>query len=253
MHVDSKGIICAHRTHCGRFLRAHLSAICRALLENTLANAKGKRKKGGENQRWPTSGPECYITLAAEGIPRASERRTKSELAQKWAGWLHNPYRLEGPRRFKAGDKIRGGPQVGWVTTLPLPPRGSPQLQSGGQNQQRPTNGPGVCITPATCRVPNASERGTKSEVAHKWARWLHNPCLLGCPQRFKAGEKISSGPQVGRVPNTSEQGAKSEVAHKCASWLHNPCLLGGPQPGPHSFRAGHKIRSGAQMGRVAT
>ena len=31
----------------------------------------------------------------------------------------------------------------------------------------------------------------TKPEVAHKWAGWLHNPCHLGGPQRFRAGDKI--------------------------------------------------------------
>ena len=53
-----------------------------------------------------------------------------------------------------------------------------------------------------TCRlgVPNASQRGTGSEVAHKWAEWLHNPCHLGGPQRFRAGDKIRKSPQVGRV-----------------------------------------------------
>ena len=37
--------------------------------------------------------------------------------------------------------------------------------------------------------VPTASERGTKSEVAYKWARWLHKSCHLGGPHRFKAGD----------------------------------------------------------------
>ena len=37
-------------------------------------------------------------------------------------------------------------------------------------------------------------------EVAHKWARWLHNPCRLGGPDRFRAGGRIRSGPQVGKV-----------------------------------------------------
>ena len=41
---------------------------------------------------------------------------------------------------------------------------------------------------------------GAKSEVAHKWARWLHNPCRLGGPHRVRAGDKIRSGPQVGKV-----------------------------------------------------
>ena len=48
--------------------------------------------------------------------------------------------------------------------------------------------------------LPNASERGTKSEVAHKWAGWLHNACRLGGPQRFRGGDKIRGGPQVVRV-----------------------------------------------------
>ena len=96
---------------------------------------------GGQNQRWPTSGPGGYITLAVWGDPRCC----------------------------RAGDKIRSGPQVGRVATQPLP--------SGG--------------------VPNAAERGTKSELAHKWAQWLHNPCRLGGPQCFRAGDKIRSGPEL--------------------------------------------------------
>ena len=112
---------------------------------------------------------------------------------------------------------------MGRVASYPLPPRGSLTLESGGQIQKWPTVGPGSYINPTTWGVPNASKRGTKLEVAHKWARWLHNPCRLGGspplqgggrnqkwptsgpggyitpaagggPQRFKAGDKISSG-----------------------------------------------------------
>ena len=71
------------------------------------------------------------------------------------------------PTASKPGGKIRSGPQVGKVATSTLPPRGSPLLQS----------------------------RGAKSEVAHKWARWLNHPCRLGDPHRFRAGGKIRSGP----------------------------------------------------------
>ena len=36
----------------------------------------------------------------------------------KVARWLHNPYRLGGSHRFRAGGgAIRGGPQVGKVAT----------------------------------------------------------------------------------------------------------------------------------------
>ena len=55
-------------------------------------------------------------------------------------------------------------------------------------------------MTPAPYGVPLTLERGTKSEVAHKWARRLHNPCHLEGPLRFKPGDKIRSGPQVGKV-----------------------------------------------------
>ena len=52
--------------------------------------------------------------------------------------------------------------------------------KGGGQNEKWPTSGQGGYITPAAWRGPTALERGAESEVAHKWARWLHNPCRLG-------------------------------------------------------------------------
>ena len=244
-------------------------------------------QSGGQNQKWPINGQGGYIAPAASGIPTASERGAKSEVAHKWARWLHHPYRLRDPHRFKAGGKIRSGPQVGKMATSPLPPRGSPPLQSGGQNQKWPIHGQGGYITPAASGINTASKRGAKSEVAHTWARWLHNPCRLGDPHRFKAGGKIRSGPQVGKVATSplpprgspplqsggqnlkwpihgqggyitpaasgintaSKRGAKSEVAHKWARWRHHPCHLGDP----HRFKAGGKIRSGPYMGKVAT
>ena len=111
-----------------------------------------------------------------------------------------------------------------------MPLRGSPPRQSGGQNQKWPTSGQGGYITHAASGIPTASQRGAESEVAHKWARWLHSPCRLGGPNRFRAG-------------------GESEVAHKWARWLHNPCRLGGP----HCFIARGRIRIGPQVGKVAT
>ena len=113
------------------------------------------------------------MTPAASGVPSASERGTESEVAHLWARWLRNPCRLGGPLRFRAGDRIRSGPLVGKVATQPLPPGGSPPLQSGGQNQKWPTCGQGGYVTPAASGVPSASERGAESEVARKSARWL--------------------------------------------------------------------------------
>ena len=89
---------------------------------------------------------------------------------------------------------------MGKVATEPLPSRGAPPLQSGGLTQKSPTNGQGGNITPAVSGSPSASERGTKSQVAHKWARWLHNPCRLGEPLRFRAGDPLRKGPQMGKV-----------------------------------------------------
>ena len=148
-----------------------------------------------QNQKWPMNGQGGYITPAASGISSASERGAKSEVAHKWARWLRHPCRRGDPHRFKAGGKFRSGPLMGKVATSPLPPRGSPPLQSRKQNQKWPMNGQGGYITPAASGISSASERGAKSEVAHKWARWLHHPCRLGDPLRFGAGGKIRSGP----------------------------------------------------------
>ena len=157
-------------------------------------------QSGGQNQKWPTSGQSGYLTPAVSGIPTASERGAKSEVAHKWAKWLPHPCRIGDPHRFRAGGKIRSGPQVGKVATSPLPYRGSPPLQSGGQNQKWPTSGQSGYLTPAVSGIPTASERGAKSQVAHKWAKWLPHPCRLGDPHRFRAGGKIRSGPQVGKM-----------------------------------------------------
>ena len=243
-------------------------------------------QSGGQNQKWPTCGQSGYVTPAVSGIPTASEQRGESEVAHKWTKWLGHPCRLGDPHCFRAGGKIRSGPQVGKMPTSPLPSRGSPALQSGGQNQKWPTCGQNGYVTPAVSGIPTASERGAESEVAHLWAKWLCHPCRLGDPHRFRAGGKIRSGPLVGKVatsplrsrgspplqsgrqnqkwptcgqngyvtpavsgiPTASERGAKSEVAHLWAKWLRHPCRLGDP----HRFRAGGKIRSGPLVGKMA-
>ena len=215
-------------------------------------------QSGGQNHKWPTSGQNGYLTPAVSGIPTALERGAKSELAHKWAKWLPHPCRIGDPHRFRAGGKIRSGPQVGKVATSPLPYRGSPPLQSGGQNRKWPTSGQGGYLIPAVSGIPTASARGAKSEMAHKWAEWLPHPCRIGDPHRFRAGGKIRSGPQVGKMATSplpyrgstaSERQAKSEVAHKWAKWLPHPCQIGDP----HRFKAGGKIRSGPQVGKMAT
>ena len=177
---------------------------------------------GGQNQKWPINGQGGYITPATLGIPTASERGAKSEVAHKWARWLHHPCRLLDPQRFKAGGKIGSGPKMGRVATSPLPPRGSPPLQSGGQSQKWPINGQGGYITQPPRGSPPLQSGGQNQKWPKKWARWLHHPCRLGDPHRFRAGGKIRSGPLMGKV-------ATSPL----------------PPRDPHRFRAGGKIRSG--------
>ena len=252
-----------------------------------IRNQNQKCRIGEQNQKWPTRGKIGYLTPAVSGSPTASERGAKSEVAHKWAKWLPHPCRIGEPHRFRAGGKIRSGPQVGKLATSPLPYRGAPPPQSGGQNQKWPTSGQIGYLTPAVSGSPAASERGAKSEVVHKWANWLPHPCRIGDPHRLRAGGKIRSGPQVGKlatsplpyrgspppqsggqnqkwptsgqigyltpavsgIPTASERGAKSEVAHKWANWLPHPCRIGDP----HRLRAGGKIRSGPQVGKLAT
>ena len=244
-------------------------------------------QSGGQNQKWPTCGQIDYLTPAVSGSPTAAERGSKSEVAHKWANWLPHPCRIGDPHRCRAGGKIRSGPQVGKVATSPLPYRGAPPMQSGGQNQKWPTCGQIGYLTPAVSGSPTASERGAKSEVAHKWANWLPHPCRIGEPHRFRAGGRIRSGPLVGKLatsplpyrgapplqsggqnqkwptsgqtgyltpavsgsPTAAERGAKSEVAHLWANWLPHPCRIGEP----HRCRAGGKIRSGPLVGKLAT
>ena len=86
------------------------------------------------------------------------------------------------------------------VTTYHRPPGGYPKLQGEGKIERWPTSGQGGYITPATWGVPTASEQGAESELAHKWARWLHNPCHLGGTNYFRAAGTVKGGPQLGKV-----------------------------------------------------
>ena len=178
-------------------------------------------------------------------------------MAHKWAKWLCHPCRLGDPDRFRAGQKIRSGPQVGTVVTSPLRfrdpqhcraggkmtsgpliskvatspllSRGSLAFRSGSKNQKWPTSGQSGYVTPAIWGIPSASERGGNQ----KWPT---------------SGQNGHVTPAVSGIPTASERGAKSEVAHKCAKWLCHPCHLGEP----HRLRATGKIRNGPLLGKVA-
>ena len=142
----------------------------------------------------------CLAAMRGTACTSHQSGGTKLEVAHLWAKWLPHPCRLGDPHHFRAGgqnqkgptcgqggyltpavsgipnasergDKIRSGPLVGKVATSPLPSRGSPSLQSGG----------------------------TKSEVAHLWAKWLRHPCRLGDPHRFRAGGQSQKWPTCGQ------------------------------------------------------
>ena len=201
-------------------------------------------QSGGQNQKWPTSGQSGYLTPAVSGSPTATDRGAKSEVAHKWAKWLPHPCRIGEPHHCRAGGKIRSGPQVGEVATSPLPYRGAPPLQIGGQNQKWRTSGRSGYLTPAVSGSPTIAERGAKPEVAHKWAKWLPHPCRIGEPHHCRAGGKTRSGPQVGEV-------ATSPLPYRGA-----PPLTGALRQGPRSCRALtglHRASSPPYMGLVGT
>ena len=216
-------------------------------------------QSGGENQKWPTCGQSGYVTPAVSGIPTASEPGAKSEVAHLWAKWLRHPCRLGDPHRFRAGGKITSGPQVGKVTTSPLPPRGSPPLQSGGQNQKRPTCWQSGYVTPAVSGIPTASQRGENQKWPTCGQSGYVTPTVSGIPTASERGGNQkwpTSGqsgyvtPAVSGIPTATQRGGKSEVAHLWAKWLRHPCHLGDP----HRFRAGgenHKWPTCGQSGYV--
>ena len=180
--------------------------------------------------------PVAHKCKVASGIPTASERGAKSEVAHKWARWLRHPCRLPAasgtaskrgaksevahiwakwllqpcrgdPLRFRAGGKIRG-----YFT---------PAEPCGGQSQNWPINGQGGYITLAASGIPTASERGAKSGPIN--------------------GQGGYVTPAASGIATASERGAKSEVTHKWAKWLHHPCRLGDP----HRLTSGGNIKSG--------
>ena len=150
------------------------------------------------------------------GARTLQSRGQKLEVAHMWADWQHLPCHPRGPQRFTAGDEIRTPKWAYWLRHPCL--LGSTPLQSGAPNHNWPTNRQGGYITPAAWGVPTASERGTQSKVAHKWARWLQPLRAGGFPPlqcgghnqrwpRSRQGGYIT--PATWGVPTASERGTK--------------------------------------------
>ena len=138
MKVECRGAIANARAPKASKIFDHFFRCC-----GSTPSRSGARS-GGQNQKWPTSGQGGHITPAARGVPSASERGAQSEVAHKWARWLHNPYHLGGPLCFRAGGRIRSGSSQKWKILIFWGHATKRGFQSGG----------------------------TISEIAHKWAQW---------------------------------------------------------------------------------
>ena len=120
---------------------------------------------------------------------------------------------------------------MGKVATSPLPPQGSPLLQSGGQNQKWPTSGQGGYITAAVWGVPTASERGDRIRIGPQVGKVATSPLLPGGSPPLQSGGKTQNW-------RTSGQGGYIIPA---ASGV------------PTASKRGDIIRIGPQVGKVAT
>ena len=171
-------------------------------------------------------------------------------MAQLWARWLCHPCRLGDPQRIRAGGKIRKGPLLGKVATSPLPSRGSPPHQSGGQNQKWPNCGQSGYVTLAMSGIPTAAKRGEKSKVAQLWAKWLRHPCPLKDSHRIRAGGKIRSGPLVGKVatsPLPSRRSPPHQSGGDNQKWPRSGPLVGKVDTTLLPSRGSPPLQSGGQ------
>ena len=149
-------------------------------------------ERGDEIKRAPQVGRLATSPLPSRDSPTLHGRGRNQKWPKSGAGGYINPTIWGVPKHFGAWDKIRSPPQVSPVATSPplSGGGGSPTLRSKGQNQKSPSRGQIGYITPTIEGVPNTSQRRTKSEVAHKWAWWLHHPCHGGgSPMLRSAGQ----------------------------------------------------------------
>ena len=158
------------------------------------------------------------------------------------------------------GDKIRIGGAHKWAGMLHHPCiLGDPQKTWGAKSKLvGPTSGRKCYITPAFSGIPK--NMGDKIRIAgtHKWAEMLHDPFILGDPQKTWGTKSDLVGPTSGRkcyitlafsgVPKNMGDKIRIGEAHKWAEMLHHPFILGdrqrhggqnqnwwGPQVGLHS------------------
>ena len=151
---------------------------------------------GVQKHKWPTIVPSGDITRATGG----------------------------GPQRLIVGDKNNSGQQMGLVATSHYR-LGSPTLRSRGQKQYYPTSGPCGYITPAIWEVPNPSEQGTKTKVAHNCS---YITLAVWGAQCFTP-DKNRSGTRVGRSAKTPPPSGGSQcckAGDKMSTWNFCSCFV---------------------------
>ena len=132
-----------------------------------------QHSKGGDKIR---NGPHMG-TFATLPVPlKGSQMLDSRGPNRKWPkfGRIVSS-RIRGPHRLKAGDKIRSGPQMGGLGTSPMPSGASPTLHSGGRYHKWARNGGDSLCHPYHPGGFQRFKAGTKSDVAHKWADWIHD------------------------------------------------------------------------------
>ena len=110
----------------------------------------------------------------------------------------------------------------------------------------------GLCGQWGPLTVPRG---GQHLEKPNQWADWLHHPCHLSSPERFKGANKIRSGPQVGELAKWPLLVGGSPTVQRRGG---NPrCNTSGRvgyiAPSIWGSGAGGKMSSGPQMGAMAT
>ena len=121
-------------------------------------------------------------------------------MAHKWAGGLHNPCCMGGPKCCKVGQSQPWptGGQIGDITPIVWAIRNACKQ---GENQIWSTSGQIDHITHAAWGGGGGQRlRGGNKLIGGPHTGALaREPHSIGGPQRFTTGDKFSSGPQVGR------------------------------------------------------
>ena len=94
--------------------------------------------------------------------------------------------------------------------------------------------------------------------MAHKWANWLPHPCRIGDPHRCRVGGYNQKWPTSGQIgyltPAVSGIPTASERGDKIRSGPQVGKVATSPASGiPTAAERGDKIKSGPQVGKVAT